>query len=162
MKCTSFLSRGNSPFLFKAGSIRHTNMNRKWNYLLQNVLEKINGCACVCICWDLLNENLHAQQSFCAVQYTAHCVLSLADPLLSLDFSPLTYFRVTSTFLSLLCPLFSLARSQGTLIVAQYNWIPFSFHFLSFSFSQASLRLPASTHIFSIWPLNTTPKPSRF
>jgi len=29
---------------------------------------KINGATCVCICWGLLNENLHAQQSFCAVQ----------------------------------------------------------------------------------------------
>lgn len=51
---------------------------------------KINGSACVRICWGLLNENLHAQQSFCAVQYTAHCVLSLSDPLLSFYFSPLS------------------------------------------------------------------------
>lgn len=60
---------------------------------------KINGC--VGICWGLLNENLHAQQSFCAVQYTAHCVLSFSDPLLSLYFLPLS-----NSYTFVLLPLF--------------------------------------------------------
>jgi len=50
--------------------------------------------------------------------------LSLSDPLtLSLFLSTLKriYFRVTSTFLSLLFPLLSLTWSQGTPIVTQYN-----------------------------------------
>jgi len=133
MKCTTSLSLVGILSFCETTYIRHTNVNGKWKYItycstcwkdkwrylclyLLGLVKWKFACSTVFLC--------------CTVNST---LCSLSDPLtLSLFLSTLKriYFRVTSTFLSLLFPLLSLTWSQGTPIVTQYNWIPFSFHFL--------------------------------